>query len=54
VRFEEVSIGSYPQFSSAGVRNQIVLRARDAVKLGAATAATREMLSRLSGNGAKG
>ena len=52
-RFEEVSIGSYPQFSSAGVRNQIVLRARDALKLGAAAAATREMLSRLSGNGAK-
>ena len=52
-RFEEVSIGSYPQFSSAGVRNQIVLRARDALKLGAAAVATREMLSRLSGNGAK-
>jgi molybdenum cofactor synthesis domain-containing protein len=52
-RFEEVSIGSYPQFSSAGVRNQIVLRARDASKLGAAAAATREMLSRLTGNGAK-
>ena len=52
-RFEEVSIGSYPQFSSAGVRNQIVLRARDASKLGAAAAATREMISRLTNNGAK-
>jgi molybdenum cofactor synthesis domain-containing protein len=52
-RFEEVSIGSYPQFSSAGVRNQIVLRARDASKLGAAAAATREMISRLTDNGAK-
>ena len=52
-RFEEVSIGSYPQFSSAGVRNQIVLRARDALKLNAAAAATREMLSRLTSNGAK-
>ena len=52
-RFEEVSIGSYPHFSSAGVRNQIVLRARDASKLGAAAAATREMLSRLTDNGAK-
>ena len=52
-RFEEVSIGSYPQFSSAGVRNQIVLRARDASKLGAAAAATREMLSKLTANGAK-
>ena len=52
-RFEEVSIGSYPQFSSTGVRNQIVLRARDASKLGAAATATREMLSRLSSSGAK-
>ena len=52
-RFEEVSIGSYPHFSSAGVRNQIVLRARDASKLGAAAAATREMISRLNNNGAK-
>ncbi len=52
-RFEEVSIGSYPHFSSAGVRNQIVLRARDASKLGAAAAATREMISRLTNNGAK-
>jgi molybdenum cofactor synthesis domain-containing protein len=52
-RFEEVSIGSYPQFSSAGVRNQIVLRARDASKLSAAAAATREMLSTLTNNGTK-
>ena len=52
-RFEDVSIGSYPHFSSAGVRNQIVLRARDASKLGAAAAATREMISRLTNNGAK-
>ena len=52
-RFEDVSIGSYPHFSGAGVRNQIVLRARDASKLGAAAAATREMISRLTNNGAK-
>ena len=52
-RFEDVSIGSYPHFSSAGMRNQIVLRARDASKLGAAAAATREMISRLTNNGAK-
>ena len=52
-RFEDVSIGSYPHFSSAGVRNQIVLRARDASKLVAAAAATREMISRLTNNGAK-
>ncbi len=52
-RFPDVSIGSYPHFSSAGVRNQIVLRARDASKLGAAAAATREMISRLTDNGAK-
>jgi molybdenum cofactor synthesis domain-containing protein len=51
--FEDVSIGSYPHFSSAGVRNQIVLRARDASRLGAAATATREMISRLTGNGAK-
>ncbi len=52
-RFPDVSIGSYPHFSSAGVRNQIVLRARDASSLGAAAAATREMISRLTNNGAK-
>jgi molybdenum cofactor synthesis domain-containing protein len=51
--FPDVSIGSYPHFSSAGVRNQIVLRARDASRLGAAAAATREMISRLTDNGAK-
>jgi molybdenum cofactor synthesis domain-containing protein len=51
--FEGVSIGSYPHFSSAGVRNQIVLRARDASRLGAAAAATREMISKLTDNGAK-
>jgi molybdenum cofactor synthesis domain-containing protein len=52
-RFEDVAIGSYPQFSSGGVRNQIVLRSRDASRLAAAAAAVREMISRLTDNGAK-
>jgi molybdenum cofactor synthesis domain-containing protein len=52
-RFPDVSIGSYPHFSSAGVRNQIVLRGRDAARLGAAAAATREIILRLTDNGAK-
>ncbi len=47
-----VSIGSYPQFSSGGVRNQIVLRSRDALRLGEAAAAVREMIARLRGDGA--
>ncbi|MGA8170848.1 MAG: molybdopterin-binding protein [Methylocystis sp.] len=51
--FGDVSIGSYPQFSGGVVRNQIVLRARDPSRLAAATTAAREMISRLSDNGAK-
>jgi molybdopterin-biosynthesis enzyme MoeA-like protein len=43
-----VSIGSYPQFSSAGIRNQIVLRSRDAAGLSRAAAAVRAMLAELT------
>lgn len=46
---EGVSIGSYPSFSSAGVRNQIVLRSRDAEQLAHAAEAVRAMLAALSG-----
>ncbi len=51
-RFEDVAFGSYPHFSSAGVRNQIVLRARDAARLAVAAAETRAMLARLNDKGA--
>jgi molybdenum cofactor synthesis domain-containing protein len=50
----EVSIGSYPSFSSAGVRNQIVLRGRDAAKLAEATEAVRGLLVGLTSDGAPG
>lgn len=43
-----VSIGSYPHFSSAGIRNQIVLRSREAVTLDQATRAVRAMLAELA------
>lgn len=46
---EGVSIGSYPNFSGQGVRNQIVLRSRDAVRLAAATEAVRALLAELVG-----
>lgn len=45
---EGVSIGSYPHFSSAGIRNQIVLRSRDAASLDLATRAVRAMLAELA------
>jgi molybdenum cofactor synthesis domain-containing protein len=50
----EVTIGSYPSFSSAGVRNQIVLRGRDAGKLAEATEAVRAVLVGLTSDGAPG
>ncbi len=43
-----VSIGSYPHFSGAGIRNQIVLRSRDPEGLALATAAVRALLAELS------
>jgi molybdenum cofactor synthesis domain-containing protein len=45
---EGVSIGSYPHFSAAGIRNQIVLRSRDAAGLAAALQAVRALLAELS------
>ena len=48
----EVSAGSYPHFSQAGVHNEIVLRSRDAAALARASAAVRELLARLRSDGA--
>jgi len=48
----EVSAGSYPHFSHAGVHNEIVLRSRDAAALALASAAVRELLARLRDDGA--
>lgn len=45
-----VSIGSYPHFSGAGVRNQIVLRSRDAEGLAAAAQKVRALLAGLASN----
>ncbi len=45
---ESVSIGSYPNFSSQGLRNQIVLRSRDAVSLVSATQGVRALLAALA------
>ena len=48
-----VSVGSYPSFTSAGFRNQIVLRSRDAALLARATSAARAMLASLSKENAR-
>jgi molybdenum cofactor synthesis domain-containing protein len=45
---EAVSIGSYPSFSSQGVRNQIVLRSRDGDRLASAASAVRHLLAELA------
>jgi molybdenum cofactor synthesis domain-containing protein len=42
-----VSMGSYPQFSAAGVSAEIVLRSRDTAALQAAAAAVRDLLTEL-------
>lgn len=49
-----VSIGSYPSFSSAGVRNQIVLRSRDADGLAAAAGAVRALVAGLATDASSG
>lgn len=49
---ETVSVGSYPSFTSAGIKNQIVLRSRDAAALAKATAAARALIAELTPNGA--
>ncbi|HEY8064634.1 MAG TPA: molybdopterin-binding protein [Methylosinus sp.] len=48
---ECVTVGSYPSFSSAGVRNQIVLRSRDGAELEAAAQKVRALIVRLTANG---
>ncbi len=45
---ESVSIGSYPSFTSQGLRNQIVLRSRDASGLAAAAQGVRALLAELA------
>ena len=45
---ESVSVGSYPSFSRAGVRNQIVLRSRDAERLREAARAVRDLIAGLA------
>ena len=42
-----VSIGSYPSFSAAGFKNQIVVRSKDPAAVEAAAGAVRTMLGRL-------
>ena len=45
-----VSIGSYPSFSTAGFRNQIVARGRDPAEVAKAASDIRSMLGRLKGD----
>ncbi|MGO4387122.1 competence/damage-inducible protein A [Microvirga sp. 2YAF29] len=45
-----VSIGSYPSFSTAGFRNQIVARGKDPAEVAAAKAAIQDLLGRLKGD----
>ena len=44
----DVSIGSYPAFTSTGVRNQIVLRSREADALAQAASEVRKLIEELS------
>jgi molybdenum cofactor synthesis domain-containing protein len=44
---EAVSIGSYPSFSSAGFRNQIVVRGKDPAAVATAVRTVRDLISRL-------
>jgi molybdenum cofactor synthesis domain-containing protein len=48
--FLSVSIGSYPSFSTAGFRNQIVVRGKDPEAVAQAAAAVRDHLGRLKGD----
>lgn len=49
----DVRIGSYPNFTSAGVRNQIVLRSRDAEALAEAVAQVRALIDALGAQTAR-
>jgi molybdenum cofactor synthesis domain-containing protein len=46
-RSPQVSIGSYPSFGSAGMRNQIVLRSKDEALLAGAAQEVRDLIARL-------
>jgi molybdenum cofactor synthesis domain-containing protein len=46
----EVSIGSYPSFTSAGFRNHIVVRGKDPARVAAAAAAVASLVGRLKGD----
>ena len=48
-RFQDVDIGSYPNFTSTGFRNALVLRGTDAERLDTATEAVRELIRSLGG-----
>ena len=48
----DVSIGSYPSFSAAGFRNQIVVRGKNPEAVSNAVAAVRDLLRRLKGDAA--
>lgn len=48
----DVSIGSYPSFTGAGFRNQIVVRGRDRAAIDAALADIRALLARTTGDDA--
>jgi molybdopterin-biosynthesis enzyme MoeA-like protein len=52
--YPQVSMGSYPHFSSQGVRNQIVLRSREAAPLAAAKEAVLGMVAQLRSDSAPG
>jgi molybdenum cofactor synthesis domain-containing protein len=45
-----VSIGSYPAFTSAGFRNQIVVRGKDSAEVAVAVDEVRSLLGRLKGD----
>jgi molybdopterin-biosynthesis enzyme MoeA-like protein len=46
----DVSIGSYPSFSSSGFRNHIVVRGKDPARVAAAMEAVKLLLGRLKGD----
>ncbi|WP_230532483.1 competence/damage-inducible protein A [Microvirga roseola] len=47
---EGVSIGSYPSFSAAGFRNQIIVRGKNLAAVEKAAAEVRDLLGRLKGD----
>lgn len=46
----DVSIGSYPSFSTSGFRNQLVVRGKDPAAVADAVAAVHDLLRRLKGD----